>query len=233
LLREFDAVKGGSLMDDTPESFGYKMAWLAIRSADTAAVANALPLADMRKATWQEGIETVYEHYTTDEVFVTPAIEDWTLVVGLWAWGEGSRPEQLIANLSKQFGEVQSFATHRVTEYHHWLLARKGVLVRSYAYVGAEGRVIVDYGEPTEAELELGYKKEPTDEEYDLVVASHPDEADEFWDDFWWRPDEEIVMELAGEWSVNPSSLDEDTPTSGTGILAKTTEPPMLGNIAP
>jgi hypothetical protein len=220
-------------LGDTPEPFGYKMAWLAVRSTDVHSVANSLPLTDIKGAGWKEGVNTVYERYTEECLFLTPPMEGWVLVVGLWAEGIGSRPETLISLLSEQFEDVQAFATHRVQEYHHWMWARNGVLLRSYAYLGSEGRVLADYGGPTQAEIDLGYKKWPTDQEYEVAAALHPSDDDDFRDAFWWMPNESTVMKIAGKWSVDPSSLGPEIKTTQKGLLATTLEPPLRGNIAP
>ena len=48
---------------DRPASFGYKMAWLAIRSRNTDAVLDALNLASAMPCNWKSGIGTVYDHH--------------------------------------------------------------------------------------------------------------------------------------------------------------------------
>jgi len=43
-----------------PEGFGYKIAWLAIRTESTQATADALGMPGMRAASWAEGVEAAY-----------------------------------------------------------------------------------------------------------------------------------------------------------------------------
>jgi hypothetical protein len=60
-----------------------------------------------------------------------------------------------IVTLSATFGEAQGFASHRVIEYHHWMLARNGRLVRCFAYIGETGELLANNGSLTDAEHKL------------------------------------------------------------------------------
>lgn len=199
--------------EDVPVAFGYKMGWLAIRSTDWDPIIDALGLSGAREASWEEGIETVYED-GDKYLFLTPPIDGWTLVVGNWTGGAGGQgiegAEALICKLSARFGEAQAFSTHRVVEYHHWMLARDGKLLRSFAYLGDSGEVLSDKGEPTPVEKSLNINLDiPAD--YDPFSG----EADKYN-----IPNERSVMTVAGAWSINPSVLDERTGLLGPGILA-------------
>ena len=69
---------------DAPHSFGRRMAWLAIRSRDTEAVAEALGLGDWVPCNWSSGIGTVYDNELgNDRIFVAPPVNGWTFVIGL------------------------------------------------------------------------------------------------------------------------------------------------------
>lgn len=206
---------------DSPVSFGYKMGWLAIRSTDRDAVVRSLQLSDPAEVTWREGIDALYENGLKplnlllgrcSTIFVSPAVNGWTLVVGRWTAGSDEelgvrQVERLITRASSEFGEVQAFASHRVIEYHHWMLARNSDLVRSFAYIGERGEVLTDSGEPTP--VELGFKWYPLrEEDADL-------EEEEI------LPNEESVMKVAGAWSVNPQLLETFPSSSSRGVLAK------------
>jgi hypothetical protein len=56
---------------DSPVPFGYKCAWLAIRTENSQAVVHALGLQNVRKSGWQSGIDAAY----SGDVFVTPPIK--------------------------------------------------------------------------------------------------------------------------------------------------------------
>jgi hypothetical protein len=108
---------------DLPVPFGPKTAWLALSTTDTEAVAAALDLREARATTWAEGIAAAYQ----SSVFVTPPLADWTLAVGTVLFPPDRadafvRP--LLERLSRQFGDVQYFCTHRDVGLHVWARAR-------------------------------------------------------------------------------------------------------------
>jgi hypothetical protein len=121
-----------------PQNFGYKNAWIAVRSEDSRVVAEALGLTGVKAATWQQGVEE--EAYAVEGiVFVTPPLQGWVLAAGVSLFSPDDvspyvRP--LIERLSSQFGEAQYFATHRVVEFHVWASASSGRLSRGFAYLG-------------------------------------------------------------------------------------------------
>jgi hypothetical protein len=181
----------------TGVAFGYKTAWLAARTDDTAAVARALQLTQVTELSWEEGIEAS-DH---DVVFVSPPTEGWVLAVGFEL---ADHPPDVVA-LSAQLGtEVQFFATHRVVEAHHWEHAATGTLKRRLRYVGERNEAQA-IGEPTAIERALGL--DWTTER----PSPPPDEAA--------VPDEETVMQVAAAWGIDPREL-ADTPTSSNTGLA-------------
>jgi len=187
---------------NAPAPFGYKIGWLTIRSTDQNAVVRALSLSDPAEATWRAGIDAVYgDAYrvvgSRSRVFVSPPVNGWIFVVGQWTMGDGDDPggiEQLITRLSMEFGEAQAFAIYRVIEYHHWMWAKSGCLERSFSYLGESGQVLRDEGEPTSAELDIGWHRLPE-------VDEMPDEQGESSTsgEAFWRPNEEDVMTIAGQ----------------------------------
>jgi len=185
---------------DQPISFGYKCMWFAIKSVHSEELVKILNLADIRPCNWQMGIEKAYEN----SVFITPPINGWTL-----ACGRGLPPgdtkegiefvKGILQNLSKYYGEAQFFCTHRVTEYHCWIKAIEGDIQRVYSYLGESGENIMIEGEATEFEKTLH------------LVDTFSGEAGE--DNYFEReditlPDEEIVMNVAENWSINPTTLE-------------------------
>ncbi len=196
---------------DLPQPFGYKIAWLALRTADTRAVAAALGLGGTRPSNWREGVVHAYK----SEVFVTPPLSSWTLAVGspLFVSGDPSQVvKPLLGRLSRQFGEAQYFCTHRVVELHVWAKAVQGRLVRGYGWIGERGQTLWDEGEQTPAERDLGFR---------FFDERSPDAAGE---GYWARqdlsfPDEEAVMRLAAVWSLDPTTLDQRFKEPGLGLL--------------
>jgi len=182
---------------DSPIPFGYKCAWLAIKTDDSQDVVQALGLLNVRKCGWQKGIEAAYN----GEVFVSPPIKGWVLAVSfsLPEILDKTRPDQLsplVKTLGKKFAEFQYFGTHRVVEYHGWLRATKGEIVRRYAYLGERGETLCDEGKRSDEETQLG-----------LIFNESR------------LPGEECVMQLAGAWSIDPTRLDELKLEKSVGYL--------------
>lgn len=199
-----------------PEPFGFKIGWIAVRSTDIRAVAESLPIRSQSPANWHDGIETAYRG---GSVFITPPVNGWISIVGDWAMGtEERRPvlsvsvqsevthrsvemiARIVADLSAKFDEAQGYATHRVTEYHHWILAKQGRVVRCFGYMGESGEIVCQTGAVTEAEKKLQYASKPPDR---------------------WLPDEQDVMTVASGWSFDPTKLSAASGPAATGIVAR------------
>lgn len=198
---------------DTPKNFGYKMSWLAVRSLDSTAVTDSLQIQHRHPANWEAGIQAAYSGH----VYVSPPVNGWVLVVSpeLPELGPENEPDavaELLARLSRIFGEVQYFSTHRVVEYHAWAWFVSGNVVRTFAWVGESGEIVVNAGKKTVGEEELGYR------------YFDPDSPDAEIDGYWEQadlcyPEEEHVMEVAGKWSVNPSSIEQLGIAAGVGCV--------------
>jgi hypothetical protein len=190
-----------------PVGFGYKIAWLAIRTEDTEAAAEALGVTGARAVSWAEGIDAAYTARQGHPlVFLTPVVDGWTLAVlggGELAEDDGAGGGALdLASLSRRFGEVQRFATHRVAEYQEWQRWVGGSPVRRYCWIGESGEIRFDEGEPVSAEGNL------------LRAA----DLDGDWDTFD-LASEETVMAVAAEWSLDPTTLDERGDLPPRGLL--------------
>lgn len=66
---------------ENPKTFGFKCAWLAIKTQDIDKVVKALELKNIRVANWTSGFEARNE--INGEVFVSPPLGEWILVIGL------------------------------------------------------------------------------------------------------------------------------------------------------
>lgn len=203
-----------SAVPDMPVPFGYKTLWLAIRTEDPEAVAGALGLSAPRPCNWRSGLDAV----GLDDAwaFVTPPVEGWVLVVsqGLPHLEGGGQGEwrRLMEGLAAEFRDVQYFLTHRVVEFHAWARWVDGVLVRSYAYLGESGEVLLDEGELTPDEVDNG------------LIFTDPGGSESEEEGFWERedlefPSEEDVHQVAAAWSVSPVELDALELEPGVGWL--------------
>jgi hypothetical protein len=217
---------------DLPVPFGPRMAWLALDTRETEAVAAALGLRGAQAATWAEGVEAA----SHSSVFVTPPLGDWTLAVGAALFP----PEQveafvkpLLERLSRRFGDAQYFCTHQDLDLHVWARARKGRLVRGYGWFGRKGLALWDEGGPTKEERDFGFPPpggrspgvEPA-QNTDLTTAIvRPDDriavtaAGQVRDQNAAPPDEDGVMQLASLWSIDPTSLGRQFKEPVMGLL--------------
>lgn len=217
------------------EPFGYKMAWMAIPTRDSNTVISALSLEDPVKVSWSEGVNAAYlknsicgnacrfamGYGCMHRVFVCPAIGDWTLVLSFDLFGhvktaaDAQEIAEYMIRLSKTLGEVQYFGTSRTADWHQWLLARNGALVRSFGFCPEWTEPFWNSGQPTSAE------------KFDFESF-----MERRYDFDSWSPDESSVMEVAHGWSIDPTQLDEQTETKSNGyacIIGR--DPRLLWNI--
>lgn len=199
---------GDDAAPDLPVPFGPKMAWMALDTTDTEAVAAALSLRGTRPATWAEGIAAAHR----SSLFVTPPLADWSLALGT-ALFPPDRAEAfvkpLLERLSREFGEAQYFCTHRDFGLHVWARAWQGRLVRGYGWLGQKGLTLWDEGRQTHEERHLGFQ---SFDGRSPGVERGPDKNITL-------PDEEGVMQLASLWSIDPTTLDEHFREPLTGLL--------------
>ena len=193
---------------DGPLPFGYKSTWLAVKAAGSDEVLDALPLTDIHAANWEFGFRAAFRGW----VFVTPPIEGWVFVLGGRLPEPGSRehPGQwraLLEPLAARFPDVHYFGSHRVVGWYAWARFLEGRCVRLFAYLGEAGEVLVDRGERTPEERELGPDFAAEQARFD-ALAEDP-EPDRSALDAVRLPDEEDVVRLAGAWSLNPACLEE------------------------
>jgi hypothetical protein len=102
-----------------------------------------------------------------------------------------------LENLSKQFAEAFYFGTHRIVGYHAWASAEKGKIRRAFGYLGERGEFLVNVGDRTPEEIEIGTGVADTDT----------------------APDEESVLGLAASWVLDPREIDLYTEATGPGWL--------------
>lgn len=209
MFKKLFAKKENKPVPDSPIGFGYKNKWLAISSTDPQRVVASLRLKGVRTCNWAQGVDFAYEK----GVFVTPPIGNWILVLGIDVEDlQTESTRELLTRLSTEFGECQLFQTHRVVEYHYWGLSQAGNIKRLYAYLGESGENLVVEGLPTEVESKLN------------LVNTFTEEAAA--DSYWERedldlPDEQMVMDIAEAWSINPTKIGEMTGIEGLGWIGR------------
>jgi hypothetical protein len=142
-----------------PATWGYKIAWFAVRSEDPKAVAAALELHDVQLVNWKYGVAQGYGGYGKGEqdyqIFVTPSVHGWVLAMGLPILYEADDHAKVrMIELSKQFGEAQLFGSMRVSSSYIWGRTSKGKVVRFFCE-GDDTRRIE--GDETQEERELNF----------------------------------------------------------------------------
>lgn len=206
-----NSISGIDTTIDSPISFGFKCMWFAVKTDNTSRVAEILKIESPQPSNWKSGFEYAFKK----SVFVSPPIDGWTLAIG-WGLPPGDSPEsiaevkEILNQLSQEFNESQFFCTHRVVEYHCWIRSENGQITRTYSYYGENGENIEVFGPPTNIESE-----------FDLVNSFSPESENE---EYWEReglvyPDEDLVIEIAKNWSVDPTTLDDRKDITKLGIL--------------
>lgn len=201
---------------DRPAPFGYKMAWLALKTRDTEAVLDALNIAVAEPANWNSGIGTVYDDRLGESrVFVSPPVGGWTFVVGLplpypVARSFVDKLTPLLVDLGGRFPDVQYFFTYPLIDFFAWARVTDGRLVRAFA-VNDEG-LVWNKGRTTREEKALGLKL------FELrgVRGRRGDAGGEMI----LHPTEDHVMQLAHKWSLDPTRIDKIATEPGLGFVA-------------
>lgn len=188
---------------DSAIDFGYKTLWFAVKTNNKKRIAEIFKLRNTKECNWKVGIAESYNNF----IYITPQIGDWTLVRGMALLDKGDIEntnfiKDKIIVLSKEFGEAQFFGSERVVEYQTWMKAVNGKIIRAYSYIGESGENLIVEGEPTEFE-----------KKYNLVNTFSEEAKDEkyFEREDLFFPDEDFVMKVAENWSVNPQKLTERT----------------------
>lgn len=188
---------------DPPAAFGFRMAWLAIRSNDMAEVAAVLGLDAVESANWRTGIGTVYdEQLGQGRIYLTPPVNGWTFVVGQalpqpLGRGFADKCTPLLLDLAGHFPDAQYFACYPALDYFAWARVLDGKLVRAFA-IGDEG-IIWNKGRASREERGLGLKmaevKGVKSRKADVgpPMPIYPTEAQ--------------LMHLASCWSLDPTTL--------------------------
>jgi hypothetical protein len=182
--------------------------WLAIRSGNPYVVQAALGLSKPTPCSWEEGLTAA----TEQRLFISPPVQGWVLVFG------SSLPDpaedvdrcfRFVLEVTRKLGQVQFFSYNRVVNYHGWVQADQGKILRAYAWAG---KTLWNQGTLTSAEAELGlvcfdYAESPRRHAYG---QSDPLGANT-----------DRVPLLAARWSIDPAAIDTRTLRQSHGITGK------------
>jgi hypothetical protein len=203
---------------DPPSPFGYRMAWLAIRTTDAARVAAVLHLDAIEASNWRTGIGTVYdEKLSKGRVYLTPPVNGWTFVVGLslpQPLGSGfiDKCTPMLLDLAASFPEAQYYLCYAPMDYFAWARVLDGKLVRAFA-IGDDG-IIWNKGKATREERSIGLKfaevrgVRQRKSDVGAPMPVYPTDAQ--------------VLHLASCWSFDPTSLEGTRAEGGLGYICAT-----------
>ncbi|WP_432988631.1 hypothetical protein [Dactylosporangium sp. CA-233914] len=157
--------------------------WWAVRSTDQDAVVAALGLTDVRPATYglAATVIDILEHDESAEqglVYVGPSINGWVPLAGPWCDAFGGRADEvraIVADLSRQFGEVHAFYFSEQGDGSAWHVVRDGMTIRSFYSEDLE----MSSGDPLPIEREWmaahgldGKPEEHPDDVWDITAAN-------------------------------------------------------------
>lgn len=221
---------------DKPEPFGYKVSWFAVKAADPVLVLDALGLGAGIPANWSSGLAAMYARGENAWVFISPPLNGWVLAISTdWPYPTiathreiGKKFDLLFSRLMKRFDDVQFFGSHRVSDFATWARAVNGEPRRLFGWIGSNGEVFMNFGGQTPEEARLGLVDltglSPEDATNKIFEAAEEDDGKEDTGEEAARrafPDEEVVVDLAALWSIDPTRLpDQDFPPSA-GLAAR------------
>jgi len=202
---------------DGPAAFGYRMAWLAIRTRDTAAVVRELGLTSVEPCNWRSGIGTVYDRDLGEHhVYVSPPVNGWTFVAGLplpqpvgASFVDKSTP--FLLALGKRFIEVQYFMAYPPIDFFAWARVIDGKLLRAFAV--SDSGVVWNHGKTTKDERALGLKL--------FELRGMRDRRGDAGGELILHPTEHHVMRIAAKWSLDPTRLDAASATPAVGVVGR------------
>lgn len=175
-------------------TFGYKTTWFAIKGTDIRSVLPAiLNLTNICEISWEQGIlEAENSHF---KVFISGMYEDWTFLIGKGLCNPSQVKDliNLLLKLGKIVGEVCYFSSHRTVETYGFAKVIQGEIIRMYCYSGEKGCIYSNFGKKTDAEIKLS-----------LNFATN---EDELFEDGFDEIDEDDILKLAGQLSLNPELL--------------------------
>ncbi|WP_326661189.1 HEAT repeat domain-containing protein [Streptomyces sp. NBC_00385] len=237
------------LLAETPVGMRLCGAWYAVPTADQDAVLAAFDLGNPQPATLRTG-EAVWHrvyhsweqnrpHSACSRVFVSPALDGWTLVFGHSSQDThriqdaddreevfGLVVRERCAELSRRFGSAHWYGVSGGDGWTAWCIAEDGEVVRHYDAFDAEENGDGGPAHPAETgyllpHQENGFPRGAFDgvnaADADAVVARYRQVKEDLR-----IPDTCYADDIAARLSVDPRALGTHTRTSGQGALALT-----------
>jgi hypothetical protein len=199
------------------------LSWVAVQTCDQGEVMSRLGVANPRQVSWARGTELVDEIAHCEDrrlstVVVTPAIEGWTLVVGLCWWVPLMRNHGPLTDLCKalsgRFGKAQAYLYCEQGDGDAWMIAEDGRVIRRWIDevppfalgdpFGVERQFLDAYGIPGKPE-DLNWEDGEEDEKLMDWIARGP---------------YCLARDIAAESSLDPTAIGPAAKVSGLMLVA-------------
>ncbi len=208
---------------ETPDSFGYKTAWLAIADTTPEAVIQAFGFKETHPVYHNAGLQFVEEQRFSNGqepyVFVTPVIEGYVFVIGNRLLDKAlPTPDEnpnhnvitFFQELTQDFQNFSFFFSYRVSDGYAWGRVLDSHIQRIMMYF--DGEASFEYGDLTPEEIALNLDPH----------APHPDD--------FFNVDEDHVIELAKRWSFDPTAIRDLPPLTDPGYVCRLPWYDVLGS---
>ncbi|WP_086829170.1 HEAT repeat domain-containing protein [Streptomyces sp. NRRL B-24572] len=236
------------LSAEVPDGMHLCGSWYAVPTTDQDAVLEAFDLDSPQPVTLRTGAaawnhdhhdwDRTHPHAACSRVFVSPALDGWTLV-----FGDSSRDTHRIedaddrdealplvvgqrcTDLSRRFGSAQWYGMSCGDGWTAWCIAEDGEVVRHYDAEDAEENGDDGPSHPAEAGYLLPHEDGFPDDAFDDVDTSDSDAFTTRYHQVKEEleiPDTCYADDIAARLSVDPGALGPHTRTSGRGVLALT-----------
>lgn len=174
--------------------FGYRNTWFVAKNVDVCSVLQVFPnLSNIRNISWKEGMLEIEN--LRFKIFISGIYEGWTFMISrdLYDPSEVESITDLLLKIGKIAEEVCYFSSYRTVETYGFAKIVQGKIIRMYCYSGEKGCIYKNMGKKTDAEKRLA-----------LNFAAN---EDELFEEGFHEIDEDDILKLAGELSLNPESL--------------------------
>lgn len=206
------------LLDERPRPLAACwLYWIAVPGGDQDGIIRILGLSDPRPATFAMAVEIVdcdAHGCGEDEpgspfgrVFVTPEVDGWTLVAGVWCdpcdESSADRVFRHCTELSARYGRAQAYYYGAQSDGSAWLVAENGVVVRRFQ----------DTGESDDGQWTLG-------ERLPCELAARAEDVERWGDDTYGASDH--ALKVAAALSIDPMEMGPDSVMRGIPVIALT-----------
>ena len=191
-----DSFSGISRSFRRPLPFSVPTRWMAVRGATPSRIREVLGDRVGVYSGWADALARSRER----SLFVSPALDGWTLVVGAGlpeAFQDVDQAFHFLRKASEALGEIHFYSADRVLNFHTWARLDNGRVTRAYAWAGT---TLWNEGRSSLEERLLGLRCRAYGEEVEPVrFGEHSPE---------YHNTDRVVL-LARRWSIDPVAASE------------------------